>query len=132
MLPCYFHILYCPAPRRATTVLSIRPLADDSMWRQGQLDDNFSESKALQLRLPKARKNNQNEVPHLNRLMYQGKISSAIPQLEPDHKGGVLYLSQSKGPSTVLDVLKGKCKRSRPHTETSCRKSWSSLSCFSL
>ena len=37
------------------------------MRSQGQVDALFSKNKAFQLRLPKASKNNQNEVRHFNR-----------------------------------------------------------------
>ena len=45
---------------------------------QGRIDDLFSESKVLQLRLPKASKNNKKEKRRFNRHMHQGKVSCAI------------------------------------------------------
>ena len=83
------------------------------MWSKGQVNEPFSERKALQLRQPKYSKNNQNEMRHFGRLMHQGKVSRAIRQLDPDHKR-VLSLSQSIGSPIVLDVLKGNKLQAKP------------------
>ena len=93
--------------------------------REEIVDELFPEIKTFQLGLTKASKDNQFEVRLFNRLMQQGKGSSALQQPNPDQKFRVLSLSHSIGSSIVLDNLKEKapsCKRNRPGTETRYQK----------
>ena len=108
-LPCFFPHLILPRTKKNSDGSANKTISRRlEMWSQGWVVELFSESEAHLPRLTKASKNNQNEVRVFNRLMHQGKVSSAIRQLDPDHKDEVLSLSQAIGLSTVLDILKVK------------------------
>ena len=57
-------------------------------WRKGELDELFTEGKALQIRLVKSKKKKvETEAHRFNKLLNTGKISSAIAKLIDTSKG---------------------------------------------
>ena len=79
------------------------------LWKQGLLDELFTEAKALQIRHPKQKKSEVNEeVKQFDKLMSTGKISAAIGCLSDKKTKGVLPLNEVIEGKTVLSILKEK------------------------
>ena len=79
------------------------------LWKQGLLDELFTEAKALQIRHPKQKKSKSNEeVKQFDKLMSTGNISAAIDCLSDKKTKGVLPLSEVIKGKTVLSILKEK------------------------
>ena len=79
------------------------------LWKQGLLDELFTEAKALQIRHPKQKKSEVNEeAKQFDKLMSTGKISAAIGYLSDKKTKGVLPLNEVIEGKTVLNILKEK------------------------
>ena len=79
------------------------------LWKQGLLDELFTEAKALQIRHSKQKKSEVNEkVKQVDKLMSTGKISVAIGCLSDKKTKGVLPLNEIIEGKTVLSILKQK------------------------
>ena len=79
------------------------------LWKQGLLDELFTETKALQIRHPKQKKSEVNEeAKQFDKLMSTGKISAAIGCLSDKKTQKVLPLNEVIEGKTVLNILKEK------------------------
>ena len=79
------------------------------LWKQGLLDEIFTEAKTLQIRHPKQKKSEVNEeAKHFDKLMNTGKISAAIGCLLDKKTKRVLPLNEVIEGKTVLSILKEK------------------------
>ena len=79
------------------------------LWKQGLLDELFTEAKALQIRHPKQKKCEVNEeIKQFGTLMSTGKISAAIGCLSDKKTKGVIPLKEVIEGKTILSILKEK------------------------
>ena len=77
------------------------------LWKQGLLDERFSEAKAHQIRYPKQKKCDvYAEVKQIKKLMSTGKISAVIGCLSDKKTKGVLPLTEVNEGKTVISILK--------------------------
>ena len=77
------------------------------LWKQGLLDELFTEAKALQIRHPKQKKSEVNEeVKQFDKLMSTGKISAAIGCFSNKKTKRVHPLHEVIEGKTVLSMLK--------------------------
>ena len=78
------------------------------LWKQGLIDELFTEAKTLQIKHPKQKKSEVNEeAKQFDKLMSTGKISAANGCLSDKKTKGVLSQQVIKG-KTVLSILKEK------------------------
>ena len=79
------------------------------LWKQGLIDELFTEAEALQIRQPKQKKSEVNkEVKKFNKLMITGRISAAIGCLSDKKTKRVLPPNEVIEGKTVLKILKEK------------------------
>ena len=69
----------------------------------------YNEARAIHVRLPKQKTpKEESDLKSFNKLMCQGKISSALKCLSDHQKEGILSLKEKIGEKTVLELLKEK------------------------
>ena len=79
------------------------------LWKQGLLEELFTEAKALQIRHPKQKKSEVNEeAKQFDKLMSTGKKSNAIGCLSDKKIEGVFPLNEVIEGKTVLKISKDK------------------------
>ena len=79
------------------------------LWKQGLLDEVFTEAKALQIRHPKQKKSEVNEeVKQFDKLMSTGKIYAAIGCLSGKKTKQIFPLNEVIEGKTVLSIPKEK------------------------
>ena len=74
-------------------------------WKDGDIQYLLAETHAIQRRLPKSRKNNNEEVvpKRFRDLMAQGKVNQALRLLSASNKSGILELTEE-----TMDLIKKK------------------------
>ena len=85
------------------------------LWINGDFDNFFAESHALQKRIRTKRKLLFDETKEFNRQMNSRKVANTIRTLQNEQKGGVFDLPEKINGKTVLKILKSKHPSSQPH-----------------
>ena len=85
-------------------------------WQEGDIDGLMRECRTIQLHLPKRRYEDGEpgqDSRIFSRLVFEGKIKSALRFLSDNHKGGVLGLDDIIDDHTVLEILHSKHPEAR-------------------